>query len=144
MFSLYENPNLDSHNSYIYLHPEVHSSQVMRLKSYIDKCIDNTTIKVEYKQKQYNNNTYGRYFPIDSSIMPAAYQPRKVRSTLFKKNEIDIDIVNAHPVILRDHYKNMIGKTAPLAFRQYITNRDEIIENTEISQVKIDEYNNED
>lgn len=137
-FELYETPE----DIPVYLHNDVHKGQRLRLYNYMQQA-KNSSVLVKYEQKIYNKETnasYGRYFPSDSSLMPAAYQWRKVRTTLFSKNEYDIDIVNAHPTILLSICKR--NKIRILkGFNAYINNRDKVISETYINPEAIARYN---
>ena len=142
---LHERPSLTGHNKDIIYHPDIYPEDKIRLKSYIDDilCSENNSIEINYVKNKYNNNFYGRYYPRYDGLS-LTYQWNKIRSTLCSENEIDIDIVNCHPVLLAGLYMNYIdcannNDIKNLLF--YIKNRDNIIDNFYIDEDFIKRYN---
>lgn len=81
-------------------------------------------IRVKYKQ----NNGVGRFFAVGGLSMQSL--PREIRHTI-GQDYVDIDVVNAHPVILSHLCKQR--KITCKYLDLYINNRDELL-----SQLKVD------
>jgi P4 family phage/plasmid primase-like protien len=94
--------------------------QLTLLKKYFAKVKPNHQVKVSYKQKDYLT---GRYFARNALSLQS--MSKVIRHTIAKDYYHDIDIVNAHPVIL-EHYckKNDLSCTS---LSDYIQNRDEFL-----------------
>ena len=76
-------------------------------------------IRVCYKQK----NGFGRQFARGSLSLQSI--PREIRQAISEKYYVDIDIVNAHPVILQHKCKKLKFECPMLT--EYIDNRDELL-----------------
>jgi hypothetical protein len=82
-------------------------------------------ISVKYKQ----NNGIGRYFAVGGLSMQSL--PREVRHTI-QKGYVDVDVVNAHPVILSHICKSRGISTKYLD--RYIKGRDELLEELKVER----------
>ena len=87
------------------------------LKKHLKKSKQGGLVKVNYKQ----NNKQGRYFGQGLQSMP-----RAVRHTIAQEFYYDVDIKNAHPVLL-EHYCSLKGLEHTY-LSQYITDRDSYFE----------------
>jgi hypothetical protein len=95
-------------------------------KKYLDKS-RHGKIKVRYKQ----NNSYGRFYAVGSLSMQSL--TREIRHTI-QNNYVDIDIKNAHPVIL--YHLCKVHKIKCKYLKIYIENRDKCLSNLDISREK--------
>jgi hypothetical protein len=86
----------------------------------------NGAVKTEYKQ----NNSFGRFYAVKSVSMQS--MPREVRHTLAKDFYVDIDVVNAHPVILAHLCKQR--DLSPKILKKYIKNRDSMLERLKVDR----------
>jgi hypothetical protein len=86
----------------------------------------NGVVKTEYKQ----NNGFGRFYAVKSISMQS--MPREVRHTLAKDLYIDIDVVNAHPVILA--YLCKKKNMSPKILKKYNKNRDTMLERLKVDR----------
>ena len=82
--------------------------------------IRNGEVKVEYKQK----NRSGRFFALGGLSLQSF--PREIRATIAKDFYYDIDMVNAHPTILK-HICESVLNYKPKYLSVYIKNRDKLI-----------------
>ena len=120
----------------------IYAQDRSRLANYYKQLKDDEYVEVAYAKKSFAGKEYGRFFPVDGSCLPATYQWRKLRSSLFGKDHYDIDIVNCHPVLLKQLYKKITGGDCPfLTF--YIENRSDIIDEIVIDEAAIERYNKE-
>ena len=87
----------------------------------------NGIVKTEYKQ----NNGFGRFYAVKSISMLS--MPCEIRHTLAKDLYVDIDVVNAHPVILMHLCKNK--DMSPKLLKKYIKNRDKMLERLKIVEI---------
>jgi len=78
----------------------INVKQLEKLKSYRKYMKDNKDKKIKYLQKVDN---YGRYYAENSLSLQNLWQP--IRHTISHKIYEDIDMVNAHPVILETYCK---------------------------------------
>ena len=85
----------------------------------------NGQIAVRYKQ----NKSKGRFFAVGGLSMQSL--PREIRHTI-QKNYIDVDVVNAHPVILSFLAKQRKLKTKYLD--KYNSERDELLETLQVDR----------
>lgn len=92
-----------------------------RLKSYLDKSHDEGAIRVEYRRT--GKASCGRQFAVGGLSLQSLV--KEVRCTIAHDHYNDIDIVNAHPVIL-DQYCDKYGIQAPY-LKQYVSDRDSMI-----------------
>lgn len=83
--------------------------------------------KVKYKQ----NNGKGRYFAIGSLSMQSL--PREIRHTI-QNDYIDIDMINAHPVILLNLCKKYKIKCKYL--KRYVNDREKYLNDLKLSREK--------
>lgn len=86
----------------------------------------NGVVKTEYKQ----NNGFGRFYAVKSISMQS--MPREIRHTLAKDLYADIDVVNAHPVILMHLCKNK--DMSPKILNKYIKNREKMLERLKVDR----------
>jgi len=142
---LKEKPNLSENRDYLYLHPDIWKTDSIRLKKYLTNAIENDGgVICKYEKKIYNGIPYGRYYVIEKNTgMATQLQWNKIKSTLCI-DQVDIDIINCHPVILKHLYKNKIPSitdedTKYLSY--YINNRDKIINEFNIKLESIKNYN---
>lgn len=84
--------------------------------------------KIDVKYKQ--NKSYGRYYAIGSVSLQSF--PREVRHTIAKDYYIDVDIKNAHPVILLKLCKD--EKIDCEDLEEYVKNRDKLLKDLKISR----------
>jgi hypothetical protein len=91
-------------------------AQLTILKKYMKK-VEKGRVKVTYKQK----NKFGRYQANGSLSLQII--SRKIRHTIAKEFYHDVDVKNAHPVMLA-HYCTKNGIEHP-ELQSYIDNRDE-------------------
>lgn len=77
--------------------------------------------KIDIKYKQYNNK--GRYHSVGGIGLQGML--REIRQAISNHRYVDIDMVNAHPVILR-HLCKLRGIKTPY-LKKYVKNRDEIL-----------------
>lgn len=88
------------------------------IRNYLNALDEEGKVSIEYKQK----GGAGRLWGVDIGITNIC---KKVRHTIASKFNIDIDIMNCHPVFLQ-HYCNVNGIPTPL-LDDYILNRIDII-----------------
>jgi len=83
-------------------------------------------INVKYKQ----NVSHGRFHAIKSLSMQN--MPREIRHTIANEFYIDIDMVNAHPVILLHlcHQRDMF----PKVLKKYVKNRDKVLNSMKVDR----------
>mgnify|MGYP003625053477 FL=1 len=125
-FSLVESPSSIA-LGWIGQHPDVWKEDVGMLRAYRDAVLkDNGKLSVTYKRKG-----LGRYYPDLPGIKSATTQWRKVRSTLFHEDHIDLDIINCHPRICKYLLENA-GVTVPDTLVQYCDNRELWLQNQEL------------
>jgi hypothetical protein len=104
------------------------------------KKIRNGCVEVKYKQSISDGGiSYGRYYPVVMGIKPAVYQTRSIRSELFSENELDIDAVSCHPVIIQNICKELDIKCPYLDI--YVSNKQTILNCINIDQHDVDYYN---
>ena len=140
MQALREYPNIPQLKKLVN-HPKIYPEDRVRLRNYLNQVVDSEYVEVEYAKKELNGTAYGRLFPVNGRVYSATYQWRKVRSTLFGKDHYDIDIVNCHPVLLKQLYESGVcGGECP-ALTNYINNRDKIIEDIHIDPAAIERFN---
>ena len=92
-------------------------------------------INIAYKKK----GKYGRYYPVDGSMISGTYMWRKLRASLFADSEYDIDIKACHLQIFVNELKKF--KDDARAIQNIIDNRDELFKEFYIDQEAIDRYN---
>ena len=137
-FTLKEYPDL-TYISNIWTHPDIWQSQKQEVKNYCDNLINGGGIEITYiKYKK-----YGRFFVKDHKCRSSTIMWNKIRSSLFKERDYDIDIINCHSNILLDilNANPTIYDTTHL--KNYCYNRDEIINSFDIPMELIDNYNKE-
>ncbi len=87
----------------------------------IIKCLTNNTLQVTYaKSTRKGSDELGRVYGENGTT--AGQLPREVRAKLLGGYYVDIDMVNAHPVIL----DNLVSGYYP-ALHKYVTHRDECL-----------------
>ncbi len=125
-FTLREFPDLELCKT-IWRHPDVRDEERGRLKAYCDKALKEGFVDVEYTK----NFEYARHYPRGGDCVTACSQQGQVRSTLFHQTELDIDIVNCHPVltkrILNAYYPAMEFE----CLDRYIADRQSVIDEFE-------------
>ncbi len=127
---LYEYPDLTKCRL-ILNHEDIWNADRKKLLAYVLEALKNKKVQVNYFC-----GGYGRLF---GDKYACANMWNKVRSTLFKNTEYDIDIVNAHYNIFMDMCKAK-GLSCPLV-ELYCKNRDEIIEKSYIDKKWLITYN---
>lgn len=133
-FCLTEQPDKDLIKS-IFRHKEIYDEDRKRIRKYCDS-VKNGKITIEYAKKC----KYGRYYPVDGSIISATYMWRKLRSSLFSDTEYDIDIKSAHFQIMI----NEVNSYASLdKLQELINNREDFFKSFYIKQDAINIYNND-
>ena len=121
----------------LWTHPDIDEKQVVAFMKYCDKAKDSGgSVKITYiKYKK-----YGRYYIKDTSMISSCPMWSALRSSLFKKTEWDVDIINAHNVIMYDLFKtNDYYQTEKI--KHYIDFRDDVINDIWISKDAINNYN---
>ena len=98
-------------------------------RKYLKGIDENGEIEVVYKQ----HNGDGRYFP---KHMGLTLMPRRVRHTIRNQHDIDLDIVNCHPVIALKYSKGF-GLEAP-CLQRYVDNRDDVLSQI-VEECKLDD-----
>ena len=86
----------------------------------------NGSINTNYKQ----NAGIGRFYAVKSLSMQS--MPREIRHTIANEYYIDIDMVNAHPVILL-HLCNQ-RQMFPKVLKRYVKNRDKLLDMLKVSR----------
>jgi len=125
-FTLVESPSSTA-LEWISQHPDVWSADVALLRNYRDAVLkDNGKLSVTYKRKG-----LGRYYPDLPGSKSATTQWRKVRSSLFHEEHIDLDIINCHPRICKYLLENAEIEV-PNCLVQYCDNRELWIQNQEL------------
>ena len=118
----------------IYLHNDIWKNDKQKLFNYCNTIINDGKISIEYKKK----GEYGRLYP---SQYNTTYMWNKIRSTLFKNTDYDIDIVNCHPNIIKHIMETHYSGFPTPHLDNYINNRDEIIKQIKIKEDVINKYN---
>lgn len=117
-FTLMEKPNT-SVLGWVAQHPEVWREDVEPLREYARQCLENDgKVAVEYQRKG-----LGRFYVADTHVKSCTTQWRKVRSTLFHENHIDLDIISCHPRICRE-LLNRASIDIPLALESFCVDKD--------------------
>ena len=119
----------------IFRHPDIYDTDRKRIRKYCDNVKDKG-IKIKYSKK----SKYGRYYPVDGSMISATYMWRRLRSTLFSDTEYDIDIKSCHFQILINEVKDKLELEN---LQDLINNRDEYFKSFLINEDAIKSYNNE-
>jgi len=97
VLSLTEKPDTSA-LGWVAQHPDIWHDDVELLRNYARQCLENDgELEVEYQRKG-----LGRFYAADTRIKSCTTQWRKVRSTLFHDNHIDLDIISCHPRICRE------------------------------------------
>ena len=89
-------------------------------KNYYESLDDLGRKRVVYKQK---DNHKDRYYPVGSAL---TYLKKEIRNSIMPKNIKDIDMINAHPVILFELCKK--NNISCNILKNYIENRNIILE----------------
>ena len=137
--TIYEHPDPKACEK-IWRHELLNEDHRKRTMAYCDEVLNNEdkVIKIEYKRDK-----YGRFFTTKQNIMISCTTVwNRVRSRLFEATETDIDIINAHPNILR----HLITKcSSPYMdcpqLENYCENRLDIFKNCWIDEEAISDYN---
>lgn len=131
-FILTEYPDKEAIKN-IFRHPDIWNADRMRIRKYCMRALKGK-IKIIYKKK----SNYGRYYPVDGSVLSATGMWRRIRANLFADTEYDIDIKSAHLQILINDVKDKL----PLEhLQELINNRDELFISFMISDEAIRRYN---
>jgi len=133
-FTLTEYPNKELLKN-IFRHPDIYNDDRKRIRKYCINAKDGF-INIKYSKK----GKYGRYYPVDGSIICCTYMWRKLRATLFADTEFDVDIKSCHFQILI----NEVNPEFNLNFLQeLINNRNEMFKLFYINNDAIKLYNHE-
>tara|TARA_B100000446_G_C10547848_1_gene339121 strand:- start:241 stop:3645 length:3405 start_codon:yes stop_codon:yes gene_type:complete len=159
-FKLTEYPNPKLLNA-IFKHQDIWVNDRKRYKAYATLCNGygkkkkkTPQLTITYKRKQYGDNFYGRAFTHfeNRTVKPMCSTTmwNKARSSLFGYSDYDIDIVNCHPVIIYHLIQSLFVKlnngndfdmdVVP-AYREYVFNRDAVIQSIHIDPEAIERYN---
>lgn len=134
---LIERPDLTAARV-LHEHPDIYDDQRQRLFSYLSQAPD---IVVDYEQHVFDDLPLGRYYP-KNGMMSATFQWTRVRATLFAASEYDFDIVNCHPVLLRQMAAEELGRDdATPALDHYIDKREECFSGMRVSPDAITRFN---
>lgn len=137
-FKLTEYPDL-TYISNIWTHPDIWQGQKQEVKNYCDNLINGGGIEITYiKYKK-----YGRFFVKDHKCRSSTIMWNKIRSSLFKDRDYDLDIINCHSNILLDILSANPTIYDTTCLKNYCYNRDEIINSFDIPMEYIDNYNKE-
>jgi hypothetical protein len=140
--------------SKIVRHKEIYDDQRSLLESYLRKAqTGSVEINYDYKHRDDEGNGFGRIYPTPYCLN-ATYQWNKVRSTLYQDSELDIDIVNSQLSILLgfcqqlenikgDDGRYIMNPNDFKSLREYVENRQEIINSIFINPTAIERYNKE-
>jgi hypothetical protein len=157
-FKLTEYPDKQSLNT-IYLHQDIWRADRKRYKKYKTLCTGygkktkkTPQLTVSYKRKEYNGVVYGRAYPsFNDTVKPmcATTMWNRARATLFSKTDYDVDIRCCHPELtlnlIRQTFNKLNGEEFEFegitAFKYYVSNRDDVIENHYINNDTIIKYN---
>ena len=126
-------------------HKMVYDHDRDRLEVFADS-IGEDGIKIKYSQKTTDEGEgYGRLYPRPYRLN-STYMWGRIRSTLFAETETDVDIANCQPSCLLGYCEKMEkdGKMNPedyMSLKEYVDDRDGIIDAFTISQDAIDEFN---
>jgi len=153
---LTERPNVGTLEKLV-RHKDIREEDRVRLESYLWKVQQGDgKIDVVYKQKlakregeddKYVAEPFARFFGA-SNYLNTSLMQRRFRSTLFKDDENDVDIVCAHQAILLglcevlDKKKLIIPKKYK-TLKQYVECRDEVMTKFKIKQSAVDRVNTE-
>jgi hypothetical protein len=131
-FTLVEYPNAEV-VSKIYRHPDIIDEDRKRFRKYADKAkYGKVNIKYSMKHK------YGRYYPVDYSMLCANSMWRRARASLFSESEYDVDIKSCHfAILVNEVYLDL--SMDHLKF--FINNKDEVFSQFTISEDNIKSYN---
>lgn len=114
----------------VYCNNSVYKEDRMKYFRLLNNLTDENSIMITYKQNEYNGASYGRFYPVNQS-MCGTFMWRKVRATLFKDTEFDIDMKSAHQsiveMLITKHFSaGYFNDNFPLT-RTYIYDRDRVI-----------------
>lgn len=118
----------------IFRHPDIYDEDRKRFRKYCDS-VKNGKITIQYSKKC----KYGRYYPVDGSVISATYMWRKLRSSLFSNTEYDIDIKSAHFQIMINEVNDFVSLDK---LQELINNREEFFKSFYINYDAITLYNN--
>ena len=125
-FTLTEQPTATA-LEWVGQHGEVWKEDAPPLRRYRDACLKNGgKLPVTYKRKG-----LGRFYSITPGIKSCTTQWRKVRSTLFHKEHIDLDIINCHPNICC-HLLTAASIEVPDCLVLYLKSRETWLANQEL------------
>ena len=101
-FTLEERPNLAALRRILKTVSTMDATLKAKLRAYLKAVEDTGTggLTVRYEQKLYDGKRMGRYYPV-GNIPCATNLPGSVRSELFGKKEVDVDIENCAYSILQ-------------------------------------------
>jgi len=128
----------------IYEHHEIYKNDKERLYKYLSSAVkvgNRHEVNINYQQHLFNGIPLGRYYNLDGNKLSAMYQWNKIRSSLYGETEFDIDIVNCHQTILYQLAQKLIPGFRGPTLKNYIDNRDAIIDDIYIDPEFIDNYN---
>lgn len=135
---IYEKPDLKACEN-VWTHPILTDDHRKRSLVYCDLAMNNedNVVKVEYERKK-----FGRFKTLNQNKMVTCTTMwNRIRSVLFESTETDIDIINAHPNILRYLIKNCSKPMSCEHLDNYCNNRMKIFTDCEIDQEAIDDFN---
>ena len=127
----------------IYEHPEIYVNDKARLYKYLSSAVEvdgRHQVEIQYQQHLFNGIPMGRYYNLDGKLS-AMYQWSRIRSSLYGETELDVDIINCHPTILHQLAQKLLPSFNGPTLKNYIDNRDSIIDDIYISQDFINNYN---
>ena len=135
-FTLIEYPAKDLLDN-IFRHPDLYDTDRQRLRKYCSIAKQgNGNIKITYQKK----GKFGRYYPVNGSILSSIYMWRDLRSSLFSDTEYDIDVKSCHFQLLINQVKHFVSLDN---LQSLIHKRDEFFKLFYINQAAIDLYNQE-
>lgn len=98
------------------------------LSNYYNSLNENGELEIDYSQR----DGMGRRFGDKVGIINLQ---KSIRHTIAHKYHIDIDMVNAHPVLLYNHLMNTGYEPARMChLRRYIEHRDDVLEETKLER----------
>jgi hypothetical protein len=140
-FKLVEKPDIEKLGCAL-MSNYISSEDILGYFIYYQKLLQSTdgSVTVTYKQRKYNGVPYGRFYPENSKMTSCTTMWSAVRSEVFGDVDTDIDIVNCSPSALLEICKQ--SKIHCKELEGYVTNRDYYIEDLNISDDTVNNYNN--
>ena len=143
---LRENPHTETLLK-IARHKEVWEDQRNLLEIFARSSTHGIDIKYDYKHRDDNGEGFGRIYPTTYKLS-TIYMWNRIRSTLFAKSELDIDIINAQPSILLGYCQilekmDVMEKGSYDSLIDYVNNRQDKIDEFYINANALDNFNKE-